>query len=186
VLDLQTFAEMCGYPVGKIAVGIDGCSAPVWGLPLRAAALAYARLVDPAGLLETRAAACRRIVEAMTTHPDMVQGPDGFDTLLMQLGRGRLVVKGGAEGYMAIGVLPEPGRRAHGLGITMKISDGNDDRARQFAALEVLRQLNVLSADEIASLPRYGSRTVTNQRGLLVGEARPCFHLRFGEPRWKD
>jgi len=37
----------------------------------------------------------------------------------------------------------------------------------------------VLSQDEIAAMPRFGSRTNTNQRGLLVGEIRPCFELEF-------
>jgi L-asparaginase II len=181
VLDLQTFAEMCGVPVESILLGTDGCTAPVWALPLRAAALAYARLADPTGLSEERAAACRRIFDAMSANPDMVAGPERFDTELMEMGQGSLVAKAGAEGYQGIAVRPGAlGPGSPGLGITLKISDGDyADRARPIVALETLRQLGVLTAAQVASLPHYGSRMVKNHRGLVVGEMRPCFELKF-------
>jgi L-asparaginase II len=49
---IQTFAEMVEFPLDKIAIGVDGCSAPVFGVPLRQAALGFARLADPTGLPE--------------------------------------------------------------------------------------------------------------------------------------
>jgi L-asparaginase II len=180
-LDLQTFAEMCSVPVESVIIGIDGCTAPVWAVPLRAAALAYARLADPTGLSEERAAACRKITHAMSSNPDMVAGPDRFDTELMELCHGTLVAKGGAEGYQGIAVLPGAfGPGSPGLGITLKISDGGAaGRACEITALETLRQIGVLTAAQIASLPHFGTRTVKNHRGIVVGEMRPCFKLNF-------
>ena len=48
--NLHTLAEMCDLRPSDIEVGIDGCSVPTFALPLRAAALGFARLADPRGL----------------------------------------------------------------------------------------------------------------------------------------
>ncbi len=175
---IQTFAEMIDYPVEKIAIGIDGCSVPVFGVPLFNAALGYARLCDPSGLPPRRGEACRRVTRAMTAQPVMVAGPGRFDTLAMELGQGRFICKGGAEGYQAIGVMPgaiAPGSPA--LGITIKIADGDRaGRARPLVAAEMLRRLGLLSGEQIREhLAQLAERPVTNWRGLEVGVMRPVF-----------
>ncbi len=179
VLDQQTFAEMCDYPVNQIFTGIDGCSAPVWAVPLRAAAYGYARLADPHALSPARAEACRTITRSMMNHPDMVAGPGRFDTNLMTVGAGRIFSKGGAEGYQGIGVLPGVlGAGSPGLGITVKIADGDQGgRAVARVALAILVQLGVLTPLEAESLPKHGSNVVTNWRKMEVGEYRPIFKV---------
>jgi L-asparaginase II len=52
---LASFAEMCLLPPNQVELGIDGCSAPNFAVPLYNAALAFARLTDPQNLPETRA-----------------------------------------------------------------------------------------------------------------------------------
>lgn len=179
---LQTFAEMCGLPLEQIRHGTDGCSAPNFAVPLRNAAFAVAQLCDPSALSSTRANACRTITSAMLDHPDMVGGPDSFDTLLMQATGKRIVCKGGADGYQILGLLPgaiQPGSAA--LGIAFKISDG-DQRglARSAVALEVLRQLGAIQPTELGALEKFGpSFQLYNWRKLRVGEAHPCFQLHF-------
>ncbi|MDD2696350.1 MAG: asparaginase [Anaerolineales bacterium] len=183
----ETFAEMCVLPTHKVMVGIDGCSAPNFAVPLFNAALGFARLCDPTGgevAPAARQAACNAIVQAMTSHPDMVAGPGRFDTLLMQAGGGKILSKGGAEGYQGIGLLPgalSPGSPA--LGIAIKISDGDpSSRAVRATSLEVLRQLGALSPAQLESLQSFGPRfPVTNWRKLAVGVARPCFTLQRSE-----
>ncbi|HSV85653.1 MAG TPA: asparaginase [Levilinea sp.] len=179
-LNLKTFAELTGQNVAEIVLGTDGCSAPVYAVPLCHAALAFARLSDPSLLEERRAAACRRIVQAMITNPDMVQGEGGFDTVLMEFGGGRMFTKGGAEGYQAIGLLPGAVYAGSpGIGITLKIADGDHSgRARPVAAIEMLRQLGVFSDEQAKAVPRYSNRVVSNWRKLDVGELRPVFTLR--------
>ena len=178
-LILQTFADMCGVTVDQMPLGTDGCSAPVFAVSLRSAALGYARLCGPDRLAPQRATACRRITRSMTTNPDMIAGPGRFDTNLMTVCGGKIVTKGGAEGYQAIGVMPDalgPGSPA--LGITIKISDGDEtSRARTLASIEILRQLGALNADELRALTQYDVRPVHNWRKLEVGEIRPCFKL---------
>jgi L-asparaginase II len=180
---LRTFAEMCDIPMEKVEIGIDGCSAPNFAVPLYNAALAYAHLSDPEGGSvsgRARADACRTITSAMMFNPDMVGGPGRFDTRLMEAARGRLLVKGGAEGFQAIGIMPGalyPNSPA--LGIALKISDGDQkSRARPAVALEVLRQLNALPQNELDMLAEFGPVSpVENLRKLVVGECRPVFQL---------
>jgi len=180
---LHTFAEMCGLPVDQIRLGVDGCSAPNFAAPLRNVALAYARMCDPeAGNVVPfeRAAACRSIVSAMMSNPDMVGGPGQFDTRLMQIAAGRIVSKGGAEGYQGLGLMPDalsPGSPA--VGIALKIGDGDArGKARSAVALEILRQLGGLSKEALQALSSFGpSFPVHNWREIVVGEGYPAFNL---------
>lgn len=174
---LTAFAEMCGLSEQEVELGIDGCSAPNFAVPLRSAALAFARLVDPSDLPDRRAEACERIVRAMTANPDMVGGPARFDTLLMELAGEILVTKSGAEGYQALALRPGalgPGSPA--LGLALKISDGDAaDRAKATALVEALRQLGALSQTQIVGLAEYGTRPVYNWRHIEAGEIHPAF-----------
>jgi len=175
---LRTLAEMAGIERDEISIAIDGCSVPTFAMPLRAAARAFARLADPGTLSAAQMTACRRVVKAMQTHPEMVADWGKFDTELMRTAQGRLVSKGGAAGYGAVAVLPGAlGVGSAAMGIVMKLEDGASEYGRQPATLEVLRQLGVLSEGELSALQRFGSRPIRNHRQIVVGELRPVFSL---------
>jgi L-asparaginase II len=180
---LGTFAEMCGLPVDQVGLGIDGCSAPNFAVPLRNAALAYARMCDPgAGNVAPpeRVAACHSIVSAMTSNPDMVGGPGRFDTRLMQAAEGSILSKGGAEGYQGLGLMPGVlGPDSPAVGIALKIGDGDArGKARSAVSLEVLRQLGGLSEAALQALSSFGPRfPIYNWREIVVGEGYPVFNL---------
>jgi len=179
---LETLAEMAEMAVNQIEIGIDGCSVPVFGLPLRHAAWAYARLLDPSDLAASRQKACRRIVSAMTAHPEMVAGTDRLDTHLMQAAPGRVVSKGGAEGYQGLAAwLEDQSGHSIALGLALKIEDGNGRRGTPLATLETLRQLGVLeklTPEALATLADFDRRPLYNYRHLPVGELRQVFALR--------
>ena len=174
----KTVSDFSDVPVDKIAIGIDGCGVPVFGIPVRAMALMYARLVSPPESFDagTRQA-CERIVKAMVAFPEMVGGlKNRLDTELIKAGEGRLISKIGAEGVYTVGVLPCE-EWPDGLGLALKIEDGDDHRARPPAVIEALRQLNVLSENELVALASYAPTVITNRRGERVGEARAAFTL---------
>ncbi len=179
---LQTFAEMCDLEPQEVVLGTDGCSVPTFAVPLANAALAFARLADPSRLPPARAAALRTIFAAMTSNPEMVRGPGEFDTEIMRLCAGQVVSKSGAEAFVGLGVAP--GARGAGspaLGVAAKVGDGSS-RADMLVGTEVLRQLGVLGQAQLARLTALGLgpvRVLKNFRGLEVGEARPCFELKF-------
>ena len=175
----ETLAEMVEMTPDEMPLGTDGCSAPVYGIPLRNMAHGMAKLADPVTLAATRADACRTITEAMMTHPVMIAGPGKFDTLLMTVAAGKVFCKGGAEGYQVVGIMPgviHPD--SPGLGIAIKISDGDPrSRARTAVALTILHALGVLDAQELEGLAPYGSVPVKNWRKKTVGEIRTVFSL---------
>jgi L-asparaginase II len=168
---LTTLAEMGDLDPNGIEIGIDGCSVPCFAIPLRACALAFARLADPSALPALRRAAIERIVKAMTTYPEMVAGEDRLDTDLMRAAHGRVLSKGGAEGYHGMALIPK------GLGIAMKIVDGNGQRGSGPAVIETLRQLGALDDQALEDLRAYRSSALTNHRNLEVGEIRPSVKL---------
>lgn len=174
---LEAFIRLADLK-NPVPVATDGCSAPTFGVSLRALALAFARLVggwDAAfpGLREAAA----RIISAMTSHPELVGGTRGrLDSDLIRTAGGRLISKIGAEAVYAIGVRPCD-RYPRGLGIAIKIADGGS-RSLAPVVVEALRQLEILSEGETAALHTYHRPALTNWRGLHVGEVRTLFTLK--------
>jgi L-asparaginase II len=174
-------SQFAGIERAQLAIGIDGCGVPVFGMSVRSMALMYARLVSPPPQFEPRLRdSCRRIVHAMTTYPEFVGGAhERLDTLMIRAAGGKLISKIGAEGVYTVGVLPSD-RWPKGLGLALKIEDGEDRRARPTVVIEALRQLGVLDDSELEALAPYSSFPIRNHRGDLVGEVRPYFELRRG------
>ncbi len=174
---LEQFIDL---PAAKITLASDGCTVPTFGVPLYNFALGLARLVDPRRWETARQDACRRVMHAMQTHPEMVSGTDRLDTDLMRVAGGSLICKGGAEGYMSAAVLPCTAF-PRGAGIAFKVIDGDQmGRARPPATIEILRQLGVLSAQQLSALAGYRTAAVFNMRGARIGETKPCFDLNQG------
>jgi L-asparaginase II len=175
---LRAVSQFSGVPEAGIALGTDGCGVPVFGLPVSAMALMYARLVaPPENFDEATRDACARLVAAMTRHPELVGGTrERFDTEVMRAVRGLVVSKIGAEGVYTAGVLPCE-RWPKGLGLAFKIEDGEDRRARSTIAIEALRQLGVLDENAQKSLSPYANFPVLNHRGEIVGKIQASFRL---------
>ena len=172
----RVVSQFTDVEIEDIRIGIDGCAAPNFALPLSAMAKSFARLVFPPKSFddETRET-CRRIVSAMISYPQMIGGTGRLDTMLMRAAHGRLVSKIGADGVYVAGILPCE-RWKRGLGIAFKIEDGDDKRARAVVAVELLRRLEIFSREtltEISPLP------ILNRRGDLVGRVEADFEMRF-------
>jgi L-asparaginase II len=173
-LMLRTVAECCGVPAGSILLGVDGCSVPVFGVPLTAMALGYARLgVAMANGGEARARALQRIGRAMVAEPVTVEGTGRLATDLMLAGRGRLLAKSGAEGLLLLAEPGVPAGGGSGRGIALKCEDGAM-RAMGPAAVETLLMLGVLKPEEADSLAAHRRPPVHDAAGNPVGvlEAR--------------
>ena len=175
---LQTVADFAAVPVADIAIGTDGCGVPVFGISVHAMALMYARLVNaPAEFSGETRAACRRIINAMINFPVMIGGTkDRLDTELIAAAEGKLISKIGAEGVYTVAVLPSA-QWPNGIGVALKVEDGDNTRARPPAVIDALRQLGVLSHEHLEKLAKYSPIVITNRRGDRVGEARAAFTL---------
>jgi L-asparaginase II len=182
----QRLAELGGITFDQIGVGVDGCSAPCFAMPLRAAALAFARLAEAGGRMQEAGskrqdagsempdAGLARVARAMLSHPEMVAGEGRLDTDLMRAVPHRLVSKGGAEGYHGLGVIQPDGAA---FGIALKIADGDGKRGGHPVIVEVLKQLGMLDDAALTKLRNYHTWPIMNHRGLEVGEVRANFKL---------
>jgi L-asparaginase II len=175
----EVMSQFSGVPVTDMAVAIDGCAVPVFGITVKAMAFAFARLVSPPATFDkpTRDA-CARIVRVMSAHPELIGGTsDRLDTEIMRAAPGRLISKVGAEGVYTAGILPCE-EWPKGLGLALKIEDGDDKRARPVVVIETLRQLGVLRDESLEAVASYAFFPVQNRPGEVVGEVRASFKLR--------
>lgn len=156
-----------------IGLGVDGCTAISFALPLRAMATAYARL----GAARDGAAA--RVRAAMLAHPDVVAGSGRPCTDVMRAWPGEVLAKAGADGVYGAAL---PGL---GLGLALKVEDG-DGSAAPVALIAVLRELlghgPAAEADQAplpAGLGGHAGPAILNTRGAAVGVLRAVGGLRF-------
>jgi L-asparaginase II len=176
---LSTLARFADAPVDEIEVAVDGCGAPVFGLSVEAMARSYARLVGArhAEIEPELTRAAVAVTGAMVEFPEMVGGTrDRLDTDLMLVAKGEIISKVGAEGTQLLGVKPNE-RYPKGLGIAVKIEDGDIRRARDPVVIETLRQLGLLDDAQLAALARYARAPIFNLRKIEVGAVRTCFTL---------
>ncbi len=161
----KSLSIWCDESEDNFKAGIDGCSAPNYALPLQKLAIGYARLAS------TRSGgSAKTLFDAMTTHPEYVSGTGRHDLAFMKAGAGDWVAKIGADGVQLIGI------RSAGIGIAVKVSDGNQ-RAVICAAIEVLRQLDFLKDIEHSPLSAWAKPSIKNARGLITGQVTATFKL---------
>ena len=148
--------EYLGQATGatRMAVALDGCSVPTFGISLYAVALAFARL-----------SAIPRIPDAMRAHPVLMSGQRRMDTTLMQVTGGRIVAKDGSEGLFAL-CIPEAG-----IGLALKISDGST-RALMPVLGEVLARYGHLSPEEHDRLRAAYPTAIPIHTGANAGELK--------------
>ena len=162
----RTIANVCARVADlspeNLPFGIDGCGIPVYAIPLRNAALSFARLATLSGMENRDAAALAYVREAMMACPEYVGGTGEFDTAFMQSAPGKIVAKSGAEGVHGVAIV------GSGVGLVLKVIDGNA-RAIPPAALHLLRRLGALDESILDTLHAFEAPTLYNRAGTPVG-----------------
>lgn len=165
---LEEVERWTGVPGREIVAGVDGCTTVCFGLPIRAMAMAYARLgtsVEPAAA---------RVREAMLAHPHLVGGTGRPCTDLIAESGGTVLAKVGAEGVYSA-AWPEAG-----LGLTLKVEDG-DARSAPVALFGVLGRLATRFGLELSieTLARHAEPLIRNTRKETTGVLRAAGALHF-------
>lgn len=164
---LKAVSIFCEIPKEEIAIGIDGCCVPNFAIPLDKMARGFLNLVAHSNDFadDVARSAATRTVSSMLKYPELIGGSERLDTMLMTAAPGQLISKVGADGVWLCGVMPcDPFPK--GLAIALKIEDGDDKRARPVVAVEVLKQLGIISSD---ALPELSPMPIRNRRGDFVG-----------------
>jgi L-asparaginase II len=166
----RAIGDITGLDLARAPIGVDGCGIPTFAIPLRALALAMARMADPSHLADGRRDAVRRLTRAMAIAPILVDGSAGMATAVMIATNGSVLMKPGAEGVLCAIV---PG---HGFGVAVKIADGAK-RAADLAMMTLLARLGCFTSAQEAALEPYLKPKVLNVVGMRVGELRPTAAL---------
>ncbi|MFN3441742.1 MAG: asparaginase [Rhizobium rosettiformans] len=158
-------ADLTGAVLSRDNCGTDGCSIPTYAVPLSGLARGFGKLATGKGLEPIRAAAARRLINACMAEPFYVAGTKRFCTKLMEVARGKIFAKTGAEGVFCA-LLPDKG-----LSFAVKAEDGATRAAEAMIAALLARHFDEGSAEKAAllALSRHG---MTNWNGLHVGTIR--------------
>jgi L-asparaginase II len=160
-----------GHDLATTAVATDGCSIPTFAIPLRKLAHAFAKVATGQGLSAGHANAAARLRAAVAQAPFMVAGTGRFDTRVMQLLGERVFCKVGAEGVYCA-ALPE-----QGLGVAIKVDDGNNARACEVVMAAVIQRLVRLNAQEHSVVAGLADVALHNWNGINVGRLRSAAPL---------
>jgi L-asparaginase II len=118
------------------------------------------------GLRPGHARAATRLRQAVARAPFMVAGTGRFDTTVMERLGERVFCKVGAEGVYCA-ALPE-----QGLGVAIKVDDGNNARACEVVMAAVIGQQVRLDDAERAFVGTLSDLRLANWNGLEVGRLR--------------
>lgn len=179
--------ELCGLDTGISEWGIDGCNLPAPAFPLHCLGRIYAIFAGAADDIERdttpseRTKALARIFKAMSRYPDMVGGEGRFCTRLMQVFRGSLIGKLGADGCYGIGMRASEETKRLGasgaIGISVKIEDGNVEILYS-AVVEIFQQLQIGAPDVLQKLADFHRREFLNTVGVITGHTSHNFTVR--------
>lgn len=164
--------QATGADIERAPRGIDGCSIPTYGIALRHLALGFARFGTGVGLPLATARAAQRLRRAVAAAPYFVAGTGRFDTRVMERLGERVFCKVGAEGVYCA-ALP-----ALGLGVAIKMDDGNTARAVEVVMAAVLEALLPMDAAEQAFLRGFSDAPLVNWNGIEVGRLQASAGLR--------
>ncbi len=164
----KTVSELFDYDLKETAAGIDGCSIPVYGIPLKNLALGFARFSDSALHAAPRRNAVERILKAVSANPFLLAGSDRFDTRVISALNGNALLKVGAEGVYA-GIFP-----ALKAGLALKIEDGSI-KAAEVAVAAILARHGFFKDLTDAERQDFLSPPVKSIKKETIGSWRASF-----------
>src|SRR5262249_27534228 len=150
----------------------DGCSIPSYAVPLKGLAHGFAKMATGNGLSPMRAKASRRLFTACMAEPYYVAGTGRGCTKLMEIARGRIFAKTGAEGVFCAAI-PE-----QGSAIAVKADDGATRSAEAMVAATLARFFEK-GGEEHTGLTAFANRPLTNWNGIHVGDIQAAEALTF-------
>ncbi len=165
-------AAATGCDLSRAPVGTDGCSIPTFAIPLRQLAHGFARVATGVGLSVEHARAAKRLRQAVAAAPFFVAGTGRFDTRVMERLGERVFCKVGAEGVFCA-ALPELG-----LGVAIKMDDGNNARAAEVVMAAVIEARVRLDDGERQFMRALSDVALVNWNGIEVGRLQASTGLR--------
>jgi L-asparaginase II len=151
----STLARFTGVPEKKMAVGVDGCSAPTFALPLERIAIGFEAFFS--NRADDRA---RLVRQAMLSHPSHI---GNTCSRLIEAGRGQILCKIGAEGVYGV-AFPDAD-----AGLAVKNLDGSF-RPLVPVIDAVCKRLKLLRGRAKAAVSELANGVLKNWAGLVTGK----------------
>lgn len=162
----QRILDICSlmyeYPKEKMETALDGCSAPIFSVPVYNQALAFKNLVANSQFDINIQNACNTIVEAVSKYPYMVAGTGRYCTDMMNITAPKIIGKTGAEGIFCMTFTEQQ------LGVCIKIDDGK--MLPQYNVAQALVEASGLfTKEQLSPLHRYAEDELRNFNKLTTG-----------------
>lgn len=156
-------------PTYRISLGIDGCGVPVFALPMRNIALAYAKLADPFNLPDDIREAITYNFDCINKNPEKIN--DYFTPSYYVNKNPDLLMKDGSRGVICMAI------RSRKLGIVIKLEDGWSDEYQGIIVARVLEQLQYDDKELIEQLKKTYNTKIYNDCKDEVGHAEADFDI---------
>jgi L-asparaginase II len=169
LLILNAVADFYENATSKMVCALDGCSAPIYSIPIKNQAIAYKNLCGNSRFKSERNKACVIIIQAVSEFPFMVAGSKRYCTDMMQITAPKVIGKTGAEGVFCMTFTEKK------WGVCIKIDDGKMQPQYNIAQA-IISECGLFSEEEIASLKSYQETELKNFNKFTTG-ALKSIHL---------
>lgn len=154
--------EMYEMDENSFLTALDGCSAPIFSVPVKQQAIGFKNLVAGKGFSTNRLNACKTVIEAVSAFPFMVAGTNRYCTDMMNITAPTVIGKTGAEGIFCMAFPKQK------LGVCIKIDDGK--MSPQYnVAQAILIYSGLFSTADLKELEHYYLEPITNFNKLQTG-----------------
>lgn len=159
---MDVCAKMYEYPKEKMVTALDGCSAPIYSVPVWNQAIAFKNIALYEKQDTSLGKACKLVIEAISAHPFMVAGSNRYCTDMLQITAPTVIGKTGAEGVFCMSFTKQ------NIGVCIKIDDGK--MLPQYnVAQAILESSKLFSEQEMSTLHHYRESELTNFNKLKTG-----------------
>jgi len=170
---MTTVSRFAGLPARRVKTAVDGCGVVEFALPLWRMALAYRRFFGEAG---PHSEVADRIWRAVAARPKYIAGDGMIGTELSRATSGRVLVKTGGAG-VRVGFDAGSATAFAVKCITGFVRPPTSARPVQVdtadvGLMAVMRNLGLLSAEELAALEPFEKPPILNAHGFPHGSVR--------------
>lgn len=161
---LKHLVALSETPEAQINRGMDGCGAPVYGVPLKNMAISYLKFVAPELIEDEKTAeAIAQIGDVMNAHPEIVASHNFICSVLLK--DDNIIAKGGAQGVYCLSLKKER------ISIALKVLSGSE-HVWPILVAEILEKLNYSNQNTIDELLSIRPRAILNDSGKPIGETK--------------
>lgn len=165
----QYISEISQWPLNKLEIGVDGCGAPVFAVPLKNIAMSYMHLACPDTIEDEEISlSVKKLTPCINKNNVMLRGKGYLCSIINE--DENIVAKSGAKGVYGIGL------KKQGLGIALKVEDGTEDSWALIIA-EILKQLNYDNRQTVEKLEKLSATVLINDNNMQVGTIKTVFAM---------